>query len=250
MTLPPLHWSQLKHMARSPAHYRYFADNPPRATAPMLLGTDVHALVLGGPAPLVFDGKRRQGKAWDAFDEANPDAEIVTLPEHELAQRIAMAVMRDDAAMRALDGRHEYVLEWTIAGRRCAGRADVLSATMLADLKTGADVNPERFYWQAQKMHYFGQLGWYRDGIEAAGLPVPNVAALVCVETKPPHPVVVFELTANALDMGRKFARGLFERLRVCEESNAWPGYALGPVALDVPESEGVVLDFGEEDAA
>ncbi len=254
MTLPVLHWSMLKHLGRSPAHYRHALTAPQTATPAMRLGTEAHRLLLGpGPhkndAPVVYDGERR-GNAWKLFKAAHPGVVIVTQKEldeqGDVAEAMADAVRSDAVAMRYLVGAKERSLSWTVAGRECAGHADVLGDTTLVEVKTGADISPARYYWTALRMGYFGQLGWYHDGIAAAGLPEPTHHVIVAVESKPPFPVVVYELTSGAIDLGRKQWRVLFERLRTCEDSNEWPGYAQAPIALDVPESDDVVLDFGD----
>jgi len=43
---PSISHSMLKEMAKSPAHFRYAADNPPEETEDMLRGTLIHAMAL------------------------------------------------------------------------------------------------------------------------------------------------------------------------------------------------------------
>ena len=78
--MPGVNYSALKHMLRSPMHYKYMRDNPPEPTAAMRLGTMVHMAVL---EPEKFaatyveckDGDKRT-KEYQAYlkklDEANP----------------------------------------------------------------------------------------------------------------------------------------------------------------------------------
>lgn len=245
-----LHWSQLKLIGRSPAHYKHALSRPFVATAAMRLGTAVHHLLLDGPhKPVIFDGASRRTKEWAAFSSAQPvGATILLASEMDEARAIADAVLADPVAAPRLEGARELDLAWTAAGRQCAGRLDILG-TDLFDLKTTADASPERFPWQVRRMDYAAQLAWYYDGAIAAGLPEPRLCGLIAVETSPPYPVVVYELTAEMLDMGRRRSRALLERLLVCEASDEWPGYAQAPIALDVTESEqdGPDLDFGDE---
>jgi hypothetical protein len=67
MTWPvtELHWSQLKRLELSPAHFRAQYDEPSRTSPAMTFGTLVHALVLGGDV-ILYDGDRK-GSAWAAF---------------------------------------------------------------------------------------------------------------------------------------------------------------------------------------
>ena len=67
-TFPPeeLHFSELKQIARSPAHFRA-AILEPRASSPaQRFGILAHAATLGGEV-ILFDGERR-GNAWKAFE--------------------------------------------------------------------------------------------------------------------------------------------------------------------------------------
>lgn len=256
MAREPLHWSQLKTIARSPAHYRHAIAHPFAATASMRLGTACHALVLGVSHPIAcFEGGSRRGKAWDAFEAetlaADPRTTIMLASEMTTARAMADAVRACPDAMAALDGAHERELEWSIAGRACAGRLDSIGARSLCDLKSTADASPVRFPWQARKLEYAAQLGWYYDGALAAGLPTPWKVSIVAVESAPPHCVVVYDLSDEMLEMGRRRARVLLEQLLTCESSDEWPGYAQGPIVLDVMESaeDGPGLDFGDADS-
>jgi hypothetical protein len=66
------HFSHLKKLHLSGKQYIHTVNTPFAPTAAMLLGTAVHAIVLGerpGKPVMVFPGKTRSGKAWDAFEE-------------------------------------------------------------------------------------------------------------------------------------------------------------------------------------
>jgi len=67
VTFPPdeLHFSQLKRMGRSPAHFRAGILHPSASTPAQSFGSLVHVLVLGGEFVL-FEGKRA-GSPWAAF---------------------------------------------------------------------------------------------------------------------------------------------------------------------------------------
>lgn len=252
----PLRWSHLKHMARSPAHYRHALEHGIKRTKAMSLGTLVHQMALGQPARHVVwtGGDRRSAAAkaaWAAFvaDAEQRGLEIVDEEQVAIAAKIATAVMSHPVAGELLDGAREQRLTWRIGDVDCAGTPDVRGDDWLVDLKTTADASPDRFPWQAQKLGYFGQMGWYFDGIKAASLPEPCGAKIIAVETAQPYVVQVYTLTPRALDMGRRQARLLLEQLLVCRASNVFHGYAQCDLPLDVP-GEDVELDFGDEEAA
>lgn len=240
----PVHFSELKSMAMSPAHYRLAVERPRPPTAAMQLGSAVHALVLGGD---VYESATdRRGAAYKTMRaELGPDAIIITPPEAVEAHAIADSVLADPVARPWLDGEHELDLSWKIGPRACGGRLDVLGATFVADLKSTRCSKPDWFAREAIRRHYHAQLAWYSLGARCAGRDVRD-AVLVAVESSPPYAVTVHRLTERALALGERAARGWFERLLVCEASGAWQAYAQSVLDLDVPED--LEITFGGEE--
>lgn len=242
----PVRFSQLKHIARSPAHYRAALGASFDSTA-LRTGRLVDVGVLGGPEPIVYDGTRR-GKAWEQFRADHDGAEIVTASELEAAIPIIEAVRAHDAAMRLLtSGAVKKRIHWDWLGRACSGEPDV-AGKVLVDLKTTRDAEPGRFTKQALWYSYHAQLAFYRLGMVCSGAEPPAQAFIVAVETAPPYPVTVLQLTERAIEQGERLCRVWMERLLACEESNQWPGYVQTVVDLDVPED--LELTFGDEEAA
>lgn len=242
-----IHFSRLRAMAKSPAHYKALGERPREDTLGMRIGRTIHAMVLGGDF-VVYEGARR-GKDWAAFEMANCGAEIITTSEYDTAREVADAVLSHPHAMELLDGQREAHLQWSLARRACAGHLDVLGDGFITDLKTTTNAEPGWFNRHAVHMGYAAQMAWYFDGVIAAGLPAPLHAFVVAVETKFPYVITTLELTGRALEMGRKQYRLWFERMLVCEASNYWPGYVEGIAPFDVPEDDTLWID-GEEIAA
>lgn len=246
------HFSTLKMMGRSAAHYQYYAKHGMEPTSAMHLGTAIHNIVLENGAAIVkFDGASRRGKGWEAFKAAteNPDAIILTEGEYETATDAALSVVAHPGAMALLHGLIEKRIEWATGGRHCRGTVDAVNGNMV-ELKSTNDARPEFFSRLAMKMHYFAQLAWYVDGynadvtIDPVGFrPVVKRAFVVAVETSPPFVVQTFELTPNALDFGRKQYHLWLEQLAVCEASGEWPGYVQADVPLDSPEEFALQFD-------
>lgn len=246
--MKPVRFSSLKHMALSPAHYRYRLDHPFDSFA-MRLGRLTHTLALTPESPVVvFDGSRR-GAAWKEFEKAHDGEEVYTAEEFETARAMADAVLADPVARAAMEDEAasvEQEVRWTLAGRNCGGRPDWFNAQRVLDLKSTTDAHPERFLRQVLRLGYHAQAAWYMEGIAAAGLADPREATIVAVESKPPHAVTVFELAPSLLLAGRKLCRLWFEQLLVCERSGEWPGYSLCPVVLNAEED--LALRIGGED--
>lgn len=255
------HFSHVKKLALSGRQYIHAVNTESRPSSAMLLGTAVHALVLGarhGAKPLaVFDGKTRRGKAWDEFEAENEGAELLTSTEWERANVIARAVKSDPVAQQYLDGaRFEVPLQWDEGGILCStSGVDIVTAGgALGDLKTTSSAHPDTWMRQAFRMLYPQQLAWYRRGARANGIATPGGLFLLGVETCEPFEVVALELTERMIDFADRTVSLWLEKLRVYRESNQWPGYAQSPLAFDVPgwaqDDEDADDDSDEEEAA
>jgi len=246
--MKPVRWSHLKHIGRSPLHYKYALDNGVDETPAMRIGSAAHSMTLGGWRKFdVYDGIRR-GKEWEKFrDSLDGDVTILNAKEAATARAVSQSIQTNPTACELLSGETEKSIAWEVNGRMCVGTPDALTlkACDLSDLKITADANPDRFMWHAMKQGWIAQLVWYKDGLLALGRNVGNLF-IVAVEAKPPHPVVVYQLSERAEEQGRKTWRLLFERLMVHEASDTWPGYSQSVVLLDTPEEFSLQID-GEE---
>jgi hypothetical protein len=245
--LDPLHFSRLKLIARSAAHYR---GATVEETYAMERGTAVHRMLLTKDRVIGYPGPQRRGKEWDAFEDANSDAVILTAKEFDKAAAMVESVRRCPEAMRLLQGDQERTIGWAFGDRCCEGTPDTVGNGFVTELKATRCSEPGKFAWQARSMAYHAQLAWYMDGCQAGKIATPEQAYCVAVESTAPFPVTVFQLTPRMLDEGRRLYRLWFERLMTYEAVNEWPAYAQGVVALDVPEDEPELDWSGVEDAA
>lgn len=253
MALEPIHYSRLKLMAESPAHYFARAGED---TYSKQAGSALHALVLGTQEVVAWDkvsenGNQcpRRGKDFDRFAADHPGALILTPPELAEAKAKAKAVQSNKLAMRVLAGEHEREVTWSFGGRDCAGRIDCFGPDYVTELKATKSANPRRFRKQARWMGYCGQLVWYGDGLTKAGLCIPEAYYIVAVEQTAPYVVTVFRLSQRDIDRGRSDYRGWFEQVLVCEQANEWPGYCQAIVELGAYDDD-MELDFsGVEEA-
>ena len=244
----PVRFSRLKRFSQSAAHYHAACQWDDDDTLSRRIGRGAHAILFN--TPLVVWHKRRQGKAWEAFETEHAGREILTESEHLQALAIANAIRRHPIAAPLLfDGTAlERSLSWKIDGRSCTGTPDSVGPGRVVDLKTARTTEPDRFTRQATWMHYHAQLAWYQDGLELAGKQRPAECYIVAVESVAPYAVTVLKLTERALDAGRKLNRLWWERLRACESANAWPPYAQSVIDFDVPDDDAdrLIID-GEE---
>ena len=244
----PVRFSRLKSMARSPMHYQYELKHEREDTKALRLGRALDARIFGTTPVACFDGQRR-GKEWAAFAQANAGA--ICLNNGEAAQVNGMyeSIMRRQDALDLLEGERQQVLHWSLSGRACQGTPDAFTDYRIVELKTCRTSDPNRFVWDARRFGWNAQLSWYQEGLLQSGRPRPDTAYIVAVESIAPHPVTVFVLTDRALDQGNRTWRLWFERLRACEESDAWPAYVEQAVLFDVPEEDnGLSLLIGGEE--
>lgn len=267
--LEPVRFSNLKHMARSPAHYEAVRRSGIEETRAIQNGSLVDWLVFGdrpGEKPVViYDGAARRGKAWAEFCAAHPTAEIYKRSEVEQAQQIADAINRHPLAKRLVqDGTKQERIEWSYCGRTCRSRPDTLGLDRVVDLKTARDVVPERFIPQARRLSYPAQLAFYREAARTVGVEARR-CYIVAVETARPFDVVVYSLAEDALDLGLRSCRLWIERVLASEAAEqkmvqdlgrpltdaevwqCWPGYSAEPVELATREEDFELLIGGEK---
>lgn len=239
--------SQLRDLARSPLHYyaKHIAKTvPSETTAAMRFGSAVHMAVL---EPHLFattyctkdwDARTKAGKAQsDAveaagfivlpLDEANAIADIVVaLREHPLASRILSARTHTEEPIMWADG---------LTGVVCKAKPDACvelgGRRSLVDLKTATDADPESFSRSIATYGYALQGAHYLNGWRAAMGDVDSFTFIV-VEKSAPYAVAVYELDAEAIEVGAAKRARLLDLLATCRAENRWPGYASQSIGL------------------
>ncbi len=224
---PGENWSRVKLLEKSPAHYRQgFGDD----SSGFALGTAAHMAILEPERFLaeyvVFTGKVRNGKVWDAFEQAAIDAGKSVLNQKEYNNTLAIrdAVRGNAKAMEYLSGGEpEVTLTWKLGDFSCKGRADYRGIA-IADLKSTKDCSPRKFGRACLEYGYFGQAAWYSDGnFLATGKRLPF--RIIAVESSPPHLVTVYRVTDEQLAYGREQYLSLLGKLDYCRKNNFWGGY-------------------------
>lgn len=238
--MDPIHFSDLKKMALSPAHFRCSVAESFEATRNMRIGTIVHHMVLGGNKRhpvMLFDGESRRGKEWERFAEMHAGFEIVTAPEWREADPIAEAVKADPCARQLLEGaRFEVPLTWTDAGIPCETHGlDIVAAHHVADLKVTSCTEPRTWMRHATKLLYHAQMAWYERACQANSIDVTDGMFLIGVESSPPYAVTCLRLGPDVLLQGHKSCAIWMERLRTCLENDHWPTYTQTVLDFELP---------------
>ena len=245
-----LHFSEVKAHAKSPAHVRHAVQHARELTRPMIVGGVADCLVFGQRGYALYPGKVRNGKEWEAFRAEHPGEYTPIASELEDAMGAAEAVLADPVARDLLGHGAEYqrVLQWDGWGLPCGsgipgerGGIDVINARhptrkpYIADLKITSSTRPEELSRQALNMYWHCQGEWLMQGARATGLEAVDFYLIAC-EAHPPHVVTVLRVPEEALLLGRKLLVKWTEAHRACEAADAWPGYCLSEVELEIPE--------------
>lgn len=229
-----VHFSRLKLMARSAAHYK---ANPRKDSASFRLGRAVHSYVLGNPDSIVvYEGRRdKRMKVYQEFLAKHPGKTILSPSEMYDVKGMRMAIERNPIAMQLLQGHREQYMQWQLDGHECAGTPDVWRDDGgVTELKTDDDTEPESFQRSAEKYHYHAQVSWYQMAL-VLGKRIPCVqpgahCAIVAVESKEPYCVTIIELSPNDLADGRALWRDWLYKLEKAQLFDEWPGYAARPI--------------------
>jgi hypothetical protein len=252
----PLRFGHLSKFARSPAHYLEArsrdaarADRDQPGTSAMEKGSALHAVVLGTAKVIRYPGKVRSGKQWEAFQAEHAADMILTNAAYEQVMGMAEAVWSDEHAKDLLYAPgvvYEQTLRPDLHGWPCRATPDTRCPGCLVELKSSSTTEPEQFQRHATRMLYHGQLAFYLQACEAAGIQVCRDAYVIAVEATAPHPVVVHQLTERAINTGERAIRLWVERLRSCIAQDFYPGYVQSVIPWDIEEE--LELRFADDE--
>lgn len=244
-----------------PAKFRWAQDNPETKDA-FDFGHVAHRLVLGKGADIEVirrEVKNRKGellRVEDAADLKSDSAKEheeairkagktpILAKDYERAKAVAKAVADDPLAGPLFtDGQAEVSLFWPDAETGIVRRArfDWLKnkvdgkRRIIADLKTARSAEPYTFGRSAADFGYAISAANYVDGAIACGLDDDPLFIFAAVEKTPPYVVSTFYATEDVIELGRALMRKALRTYAECVNSGKWPGYAEGPMPLELP---------------
>lgn len=225
-----------------PAQFQYDRHNPQPPKREFDLGNAVHTAVLGEGHDIVeidFPNYLK-GDARAARDAAYAAGKVPLLPK-EKKQVDAMAeAIRQHADAGPLFapgvGIPEQSIYWTdpATGVRCRVRPDWLivrpDVTVIVDLKTTTDANPEACSKAIESYSYHQQGALYIDGVQAAGLAPEGARFFFAFQSKKaPYLITVRELADQDQDIGRARNERALRLYADCVANDQWPDWT-GPV--------------------
>jgi len=228
--------SDLKLLARSPAHYRMRTEK--EQTSAMLLGSLTHCAILEPEEVKHRYVSCDLDKRTKAYKEAM-DGEVrtvVSTKEWKSAILMADAVMANATCMSLLSSglaeQSVFATVWddpdcTFVGKcRPDYLAEFGDSRIHVSLKTTRDASPEGFckrpwgqYW---KLGYNLADAWYARVLACAGKPVD---ATVTIAVEAPGIVQLYELSDSAMTEASEKVDELLALLSRCRTSDKWPAY-------------------------
>lgn len=242
--LKALNYSTLKHILRSPAHFKHARENPIEPTKAMQFGTLVHMRLLepdkfkSQVVAEVIDRRTKVGK--ERAEAIESQGLYLISPEEKLRiDFIFDAVMNNPDARKYIEaGEREKAFTWTDQETNllCKARPDfVHSGELIIDIKTSKDASPGPFARTAASLYYHFQAAFYLDGVSlATGRELKDFVFLV-IEPEPPFGVALYCLDLQAIEAGRLLYRHALSLVKQCEEDGIYGAYPQGLKTLSLP---------------
>lgn len=241
--LPAICRSDLNDIAVSPQYYKMKRERKEEGKSAALRFGDMVDCYITQPEKFqerfyLVPTSDKRSKAWKDAEVWAGDKERITADELETIKAIDQGIMANDSASKLIHGPGvlQAGLYWESMGRKCKGLPDkVLDCGILVDLKTAEDASPDGFERSAHNYRYHVQAAWYWDGYVQMTGKIPQAFAFVVVEKEAPFHVQVYIATPEFIEYGRQLYMRDLNRLIECEAKGEWPGYATGPLDLNLP---------------
>ncbi len=251
---PAVSSSQIKHILRTPAHFKASLETSKEPTDAMRLGSLVHTLLL--EPHLVddeytvmpkFDRRTKQGKAdYEAWLEHNSHKTAITAEQMDTAINMtdSLATSRVAQLLKVNETACEASIFYTdpATGIDCRVRPDFMikpcdafPTGLIVDLKTTDNASPTAFMRTITNFGYHLSAAMYLDGYEAEFGVRPAYIWLV-VERDAPYAVASYTPTDEMLERGKADLDRALATLRTCMDSDHYPAYSSEIMAIDLPK--------------
>lgn len=241
---PGISSTDLKHLLRSPAHYKAAKEDPFEDSAALRLGRAIHCAVLEPakfeafykPAEKV-DSRTTYGKT--VVEARRKEVGVTWLPVEERARvlRIRDSVLNNEKIKRCFheDSRTEVSCYWRDEETNvlCKARADLLSNLIIYDLKTTEDATETAFLRAIINYKYHLSAAWYIEGFSRFGY--KNLFGWFAVEKDPPYATKIYTPSQEMLETGLIEAKNALITYAECVTTGVWPAYENSVIQLNLP---------------
>jgi exodeoxyribonuclease VIII len=249
--IPALNSSRLKHLAKTPAHFKAAEeqpqeDNPPARQTMFDIGTAFDMMMLEGgpdalegrlsiePTFLKKDGtpyaSQRSTNDYKEWRSRQPEGNLILTPaEYKSVKDMCESVQKKTQFTRLFEkGVPHRVLIWQCprTGLWCKAEIDwITDDGIIVDLKSAADCGFWFFSKNARKLGYVNQGMFYAEGLTRVTGVIHNEFLLAVAEKEPPFESHVFVPTEDQKDTARDQNEERMDTLLHCLETDTWPGY-------------------------
>lgn len=230
-----VNFSSLKHILRSPAHYRAAIEGPIEQSHAMLLGTLTHAVALEGKdllemvaiKPPGMNLTTKEGKAWKAENEGR---QIIDWDDVSDIQGMANSVRNHPYASHILKQcqHRETPILASLKGVECKALLDAHGTDgkewVVVDLKTTDDASPDAFARKVANLHYDFQASFYSSLLaQAEQIEERPFWFWIAVEKTAPYTCAVYT-SEEWLDSGDEKMMRALDLYKQCSASGDWHG--------------------------
>lgn len=228
--------TDLKHMVKSPAHFRYWKDNPQEDTPSLLFGRAAHKYVLEtydfytefAVAPNC-DRRTKEGKEiWNKFVAESEGKDIITQEQFEQIEEMRKVMLATPFVSKLINGEHEVSYFWVDedTGLECKVRPDSINHKLkvIVDYKTADNAETQHFMRKAIDLGYDLQSYMYQQGVKA-NLGEEYIFVFIVQEKKAPYAVNILEADENFMTSGKRIFIEMLNLYKQCSETGNWYGY-------------------------
>lgn len=228
--------SDLKKLMKSPAHFRYWKDNPQEDTPALLFGRAAHKYVLETydfynefAVAQDIDRRTKFGKAeWQVFCEENAGKDIITEEQFKQIDAMRNVMLATPFVSKLINGEHEMSYFWTDedTGLKCKVRPDSINHKLkvIVDYKTADNAETQHFMRKAIDLGYDLQAYMYQQGVKE-NLGEEYLFVFIAQEKKPPYAVNILEADENFMASGKRIFNEMLNVYKQCSETGNWYGY-------------------------
>lgn len=241
--LPGMRRSDLFRIAQSPAHFKWYKENPRPETPSLIFGRALHELVLTNRTwrdhyavlPEI-DRRTKEGRArYEAFleDEAKGRT-VISQADFDVMHEMRVALVQNKFANDLLFSDdsfdHETVYTWVDdqTGEPCKIKVDALAMykgkPYIVDYKTTASCEGRAFERSVRKYGYKLQVGMYTEGIWY-GKQEEYGFIFVAQEKTPPYAVRCYVATEDFICEGTDEFHELMGIYKYCKDHRHFWGY-------------------------
>ncbi|KKL09999.1 hypothetical protein LCGC14_2560240, partial [marine sediment metagenome] len=184
----------------------------------------------------------RKGSQWKEWSEAHADYIQMKASEIEPIRRMIASVHRTVPKWLFENVLHyEHTIIWRDeSGLMLRARPDMIVSrgehVILPDFKTTRTTTARTFAADVVKYGYHRQGAWYWDAAVALGMS-PCASLIIPVDKTPAHETRIYELSREAVELGRTQNRNALHELAWRLETNTWTAPHHGEIlTLDLPE--------------